>query len=258
MKVEKIIVALVMGLTVVACSPKAKVTVDEEGNTVPTAEYFKASKAQVDSVSYLLGVNFGSTMKQYDFGELNYAQVMQGIKDMAGSKGNYYDDGFFDQFRIDPNTMNDVINEFLTNRSVYVSMKNTEEGKAFLEANAKKPGVQTTASGLQYKIIEPGNDVHPAATDTVSVNYEGRLIDGTVFDKNLSEPVSFALNRVIPGWTEGLQLVGEGGKLQLVIPSELAYGESGQGQIKGNSVLIFDVETVAVHPAVTVEEVPAE
>lgn len=252
MKAEKIFVALVLGLTVVACTPKAPAAVDENGNRIPTSKDFVPTKAQIDSVSYLLGVNFGSFFSQYDFGEVNYSQLVQGIKDFRNAKGNYYDDDYFDQFKINPNEMNDVLSNFLMNRQIYVSMKNGEEGKAYLEANAKKAGVQVTDSGLQYKIIEAGNDVRPASTDTVVVNYEGKLIDGTVFDKNLSDPISFALNRVIAGWTEGLQLIGEGGKIQLVIPADLAYGETGQGQIKPNSVLVFDVETLEVH-----REVPA-
>jgi FKBP-type peptidyl-prolyl cis-trans isomerase len=125
-----------------------------------------------------------------------------------------------------------------------------EKGQAFLAENATKPGVQTTASGLQYKIIEPGAGKAPKATDTVLVHYRGTLLDGTEFDSSYkrNEPISFPLNRVIPGWTEGPQLVKEGGKIQLFIPSQLAYGKRGAGGAIGpDETLIFDVELLKVN-----------
>jgi FKBP-type peptidyl-prolyl cis-trans isomerase FkpA len=124
-----------------------------------------------------------------------------------------------------------------------------EKGKAFLAENATKPGVQQTASGLQYLLIEPGKGKAPAATDTVKVNYRGTLLDGTEFDSSYkrNEPIEFPLNRVIPGWTEGLQLVKEGGKIRLFIPSQLAYGSRGAGGAIGpDETLIFDVELLDV------------
>jgi len=130
--------------------------------------------------------------------------------------------------------------------------KAQEEGKAFLEANKKKEGVKTTESGLQYTIVKAGDGPQPKPTDTVTVHYRGTLIDGTEFDSSAkrNEPATFPLNRVIPGWTEGLQLIGIGGKAQLVIPSNLAYGERGAGGvIPPNSVLIFDVELISIQSA---------
>jgi FKBP-type peptidyl-prolyl cis-trans isomerase FklB len=119
------------------------------------------------------------------------------------------------------------------------------EAKSFLETNAKEPGVATTASGLQYRVVEPGNGKTPEPADQVTVNYKGTLIDGTEFDSSYSrnEPTSFTLDGVIPGWTEGLQLVKEGGKIKLFVPPDLAYGDS--GPLAGR-VLIFDVELLAV------------
>lgn len=126
----------------------------------------------------------------------------------------------------------------------------TAASLAFLEANKSKEGVQTTASGLQYKVNQPGKGKRPAATDVVSVEYEGRLIDGTVFDstaKHGGQPVSFQLNQVIPGWTEGLQLMQEGGDYTFFIPAQLAYGERGiSGAIPPNSTLVFDVKLIKV------------
>ncbi len=124
-----------------------------------------------------------------------------------------------------------------------------EKGEKFLAENKIREGVKTTASGLQYKITLEGKGKSPAATDTVLVHYEGRLLNGTVFDSSIkrNEPISFPLNRVIPGWTEGLQLVKEGGKAILYIPSKLAYGSRGAGGAIGpDEALIFEVELLKV------------
>lgn len=247
MKTIKIILAIAFGLTVAACSPKAAL-IDENGDF--TSAYYQPTKAQVDSASYMFGLYLGSMYKQYDFGEMNFNEMMKGLKDFANAKGQPYDPDFGEQFKINPDLMGEVLNGFLTQRQNFLSRKNDEDGKAFLAANAKKAGVETTASGLQYKIIQPGSAVHPGPQDTVKVNYEGRLLDGTVFDKTYSDPVSFPLDHVIPGWTEGMQLIGEGGKIQLYIPSDLAYGQNGNQGIGPNSTLIFDVEIVEVHPVV--------
>ncbi|CAM3661120.1 MAG: FKBP-type peptidyl-prolyl cis-trans isomerase [Psychrobacter glaciei] len=125
---------------------------------------------------------------------------------------------------------------------------NKAAGEAFLVANAKKEGVKETASGLQYKVIAPGTGKSPKATDVVEVNYEGKLIDGTVFDSSYErgEPIEFPLNQVIAGWTEGLQLMKEGGKYEFYIPSDIAYGEAGNSGIEPNSTLIFTVELLKV------------
>jgi len=126
---------------------------------------------------------------------------------------------------------------------------NLEEGQAFLAANAVKDGVKVTESGLQYRVIEEGEGAQPTAADRVTVHYRGRLINGVEFDSSYGrgEPTTFGLSQVIPGWTEGLQLMREGGKYEFFIPSELAYGERGApGAIGPNSALIFEVELVEV------------
>ena len=126
--------------------------------------------------------------------------------------------------------------------------ENKAAGTAFLAENAKKEGVKTTASGLQYKVVTAGTGKSPKATDVVEVNYEGKLIDGTVFDSSYErgEPIEFPLNQVIAGWTEGLQLMKEGGKYEFYIPSDIAYGEAGNSGIEPNSTLIFTVELLKV------------
>lgn len=126
---------------------------------------------------------------------------------------------------------------------------NLEEGQAFLAQNADKEGVTTTESGLQYRVIEEGEGERPAATDRVTVHYKGTLINGVEFDSSYArgEPATFGLNQVIPGWTEGLQLMREGAKYELFIPSDLAYGEQGRpGPIGPNSTLIFEVELIEI------------
>lgn len=132
------------------------------------------------------------------------------------------------------------------------SQKDAAEGSAkataYLAENAKKAGVKTTATGLQYEVIKEGTGAKPAATSNVTVNYEGKLLDGTIFDSSIQrkEPATFPLNRVIPGWTEGLQLMSEGAKYKFTIPAKLAYGEQGAGPIPPNSTLIFEVELLKV------------
>jgi FKBP-type peptidyl-prolyl cis-trans isomerase FklB len=127
--------------------------------------------------------------------------------------------------------------------------KNLKDGEAFLAANAKKEGVKTLPSGLQYKVLKSGSGKTPKATDTVKTHYHGTLIDGTVFDSSVErgEPVEFPVNGVIPGWTEALQLMKEGDKWQLFVPAKLAYGERGAGgKIGPNSTLIFEVELLSI------------
>jgi FKBP-type peptidyl-prolyl cis-trans isomerase FklB len=127
--------------------------------------------------------------------------------------------------------------------------KNLKAGEEFLAANAKKEGVKTTKSGLQYKVLKSGSGESPKAEDTVKVHYHGTLIDGSVFDSSVErgEPVEFPLNGVIPGWTEGVQLMKVGDKFQFFIPSKLAYGEQGRGGMIGpNTALIFEVELLGI------------
>jgi FKBP-type peptidyl-prolyl cis-trans isomerase len=129
-----------------------------------------------------------------------------------------------------------------------LSETNIAEGKKFLEENKAKEGVVTTASGLQYKVITEGTGAKPKATDTVTVNYEGKLLDGTVFDSSAKhgQAATFPLDGVIPGWTEALQLMPQGSKWEIYIPSELAYGAGGQGPIPASATLIFEVELLEI------------
>ena len=214
----------------------------------PKVEVEMPTAAEVDSVSYLIGVNFGSFIKGNNFAEnlseINMAELKKGMQDFLNAEGTPYDENFGDQFEINPNEMGRILNEFISKKQAYKAAVNLAEGKAFLASNAKKSNVDTTASGLQYTIIAEGAAEKVTPRDTVWVNYKGSLLDGTVFDEN--DSTMFVANRVIKGWTEGLGLLGEGGKATLYIPSDLAYGERGNRSIAPNSVLVFDVEVLKV------------
>ena len=240
MKTIKFMAAALSVFAAVSCGSKA------ESITVGDTTYTAPSKALADSVSYYLGVNYGQMLKQYDFGTLDYNLMVQGMKDFI--KADLNSEDINSQFKLNPEEMNETINNYLRAHSEYVAAVRKAEQTEFFEANSKKEGVQVRESGLQYKIIEAGSDVKPAATDTVWVKYEGKLLDGTVFDKTEedAEPVHFTLNRVVKGWSEGLQLIGEGGKIELAIPAKLGYGERGNQRIAPNSTLLFNVELVKV------------
>jgi FKBP-type peptidyl-prolyl cis-trans isomerase len=166
------------------------------------------------------------------------------------------DSVFVKQFRIDPSELNMIINSYLQQRTAYEGALNKEKGDNFRKDFFVKNNADSTASGIVYLIQDSGSEVHAVSDrDTVKVNYRGTLIDGTEFDAN--EGIEFPLNRVIRGWTEGMKLVGEGGKITLVIPGNLAYGERGPREIGANSTLIFDVDLLEVHPYVEPVEEPA-
>lgn len=238
--------AVAAALAVSCNSASDNVKVDVE---LPTS-------ADVDSVSYLIGINFGSFIKGNNFAEnldeLDMAQIKKGMEDFLNAEGDPYSPEFGKQFKIDLDRMGQILNGYLTKKRDYKAAVNLAKGKAFLAENATKKGVDTTASGLQYKMIEAGADEKVAPEDTVWVNYKGTLLDGTVFDQN--DSIMFVANRVIKGWTEGLSLLGEGGKATLYIPSELAYGERGNRNIEPNSTLVFDVEVLKVGKFVAKED----
>ena len=233
MKISKIFAIASAVVLMVACGGPAVEGSKEVKALLPT-------KAQTDSASYLIGVNFGSWIKGNNFGEINYDQMLKGMKDWMKAEGNVQDSSFFAQFKVDPNKMNEVLDGYIQKRRAYTGALNNEKGAKFIEIFLKEEGTQKTESGLANKIIEPGNDKKAVSDqDTVWVDYKGTLLDDTVFDEN--KDINFTLNRVIPGWSEGMKLIGEGGKVKLVIPGNLAYGEYGTRGIAPNSTLVFDV-----------------
>lgn len=255
MKTFRLIAASAVVLVAVACGSNAN-TPKASADSLKAASQYMPSKALLDSVSYFLGVNYGQMLKQYDFGDVDYNLMVKGMKDFVAAKGNPQDEGFTDQFKLNPEVMNDAINKYLEQRNEYLSAIAEAEAKKFFEENAKKEGVMQTESGLQYIIREAGNDKHPSAQDTVRVHYKGSLLDGTVFDETPAddaEGIELTLDRVIPGWTEGMQLVGEGGKITLYIPAELGYGSRAMGSIPANSTLVFDVTVDEVKPVEVAE-----
>ena len=273
MKKIFVLISVAAGVMLVACNQKPAEPAAEGEQETPAVEAqapkapqtlkdVTPTKGQIDSVSYLVGIQFGSFIKGYNFGDLNMAQIKKGMRDFINSKGNQRDPDFVKQFKVNPEEMNNLFNNYLEKRQAFIGLQNKEKGEKYMAANKNKSGVEVTESGLQYKIIEAGNpDLKPGPTDTVKVRYKGTLLDGTVFDetKEDADPATLILNRVIKGWQEGLQLVGEGGKIQLVIPADLGYGERGTQGIEPNSTLLFDVDVVEVHKVAPVEEEkPAE
>ena len=237
MKISKIFAIASAAVLMVACGTPAAEGSKEVKALLP-------SKSLTDSTSYLIGVNFGSWIKGNDFGEINYDQMLKGIKDWMKdwmkAEGTPQDSAFFKQFKVDPNQMNEVLDGYIQKRRAYTGALNTEKGAKYIEDFLKEEGAQQTESGLAYQIIEAGSDKKAVSDqDTVWVDYKGTLLDGTVFDEN--KDINFTLNRVIQGWGEGLKLIGEGGKVKLVIPGNLAYGEYGTRGIAPNSTLVFDV-----------------
>ena len=247
MKAIKFFAAAALVATLaLSCNSQPDVKVDAE---LPTA-------AEIDTVRYLIGVNFGSFLKGNNFAEdlkeINMAEVKKGMEDFLKAEGNPYDPTFGEQFKVNLDRMGDVLNGFISKKQTYKSALNRAKGEAFLAKNALKENVDTTASGLQYTIISEGAEYKVQPQDTVWVNYKGTLLDGTVFDEN--DSTQFVANRVIKGWTEGLGLLGEGGKATLYIPAELAYGSRGNRTIEPNSTLIFDVEVLKVGKFVPKED----
>lgn len=200
-------------------------------------------KTKLDSLSYSLGVNIAGNLKGIELDTLSYNVFVEAIKDVL--KGR--------PIKLEESQIAGCLNAKLAELNSKASKKEKEEGVAFLAQNKKRPGVVTTASGLQYEIIAAGTGVKPTAADTVVCHYKGTLLSGKEFDNSYTrgEPISFPVTGVIRGWTEAVQLMPKGSKWKLYIPSDLAYGDRGAGQdIPPGSTLIFEVELVDVKPAV--------
>ena len=213
------------------------------GTTGVQSEAQITMKNQDDSLNYFLGLNMGYSLAEAPWevdAELINSAIAQVVNDSSA----------FDQptaQRVFQN-LNIALSDQQAMKTAEENMANLEAGTAFLEENAKREGVISTESGLQYEVITEGTGQKPTAESTVSVFYEGTLIDGTVFDGNFDtkDTISFPLNGVIAGWTEGLQLMPVGSTYKLYIPSNLGYGSRTAGPIPGNSVLIFRIELLSV------------
>jgi peptidyl-prolyl cis-trans isomerase len=200
----------------------------------------------MDKLSYALGLSIGRQLSQMGVAELNADDFAQAVKDMIDGK----------ESQIPTNEAQQLLGEYFRQQEEKQRAEAAEkykgaksEGEKYLTENAKKDGVITLPSGLQYQVLQEGNGKSPKATDKVVCHYEGMLVDGTMFDSSIQrgEPATFPLNGVIAGWTEGLQLMKEGAKYRFFIPYHLGYGERGAGaSIPPFATLIFDVELIEV------------
>lgn len=194
--------------------------------------------------SYIFGTMLGKNFHEQGF-DLDTDALVEGIKEANAEKAPKYSEEEMQKFM---QSFGMKAAERAKAKRDVAGKKNLEDAKKFLAENGKKDGVKTTKSGLQYKVIKEGSGKSPAATDTVKVHYRGTLISGKEFDSSYkrNEPTEFPVNRVIPGWTEALQLMKVGSKYELYIPPDLAYGENGPGEIGSNSLLKFEVELLDV------------
>ena len=193
----------------------------------------------MDKVSYALGLSLGQNMASSGVKTIEFEDLVAGMKAIMNKEKPAIS---FDEAQ-------EVLNTFFAELEAQVAGKAKEEGEAFLAENAKREGVIVTGSGLQYEVLTAAEGKKPKATDKVKVHYEGTLIDGTVFDSSYrrGEAISFGLNQVIAGWTEGVQLMSVGAKYKFFIPYNLAYGERGAGaQIPPYAALIFTVELLGI------------
>ncbi len=193
----------------------------------------------MDKLSYALGLGIGRQLSAMGAQNISVEDFARAIKDVLGGE----------KPAIDEAEARTLVNNYLSELEEKRSSALKEAGKTFLEENKKRPEITVTASGLQYEVLKAGNGKQAKATDRVKCHYEGTLIDGTLFDSSIKrgEPAVFGVNQVIPGWVEALQMMPEGSKWKLYIPSELAYGAHGAGEmIPPHSALIFEVELIEV------------
>ncbi len=194
---------------------------------------------QIDSVSYSFGVMIAQNFKQDGIKDLDAKSLAKAIKDVLNDK----------ELQIPENEAVNIANQYRLDMKSKIAEENLKAGEAFLAENAKKEGITTLESGLQYEILKEGDGNVPSASDKVNTHYHGTLIDGTVFDSSVErgQPISFPVMGVIPGWQEALQLMPVGSKWRVFVPSNLAYGTRGAGGIIGpNSALIFDIELLKI------------
>lgn len=193
----------------------------------------------MDKFSYAIGLGIGQNLVSMGAKGIAVDDFAQAIKDVLECN----------QTAISHQEARDIVNKYFQELETKMNAANIEQGKAFLEENKKRAGIVTLPSGLQYEVITEGKGKKAKATDKVKCHYEGKLIDGTLFDSSVKrgQPAVFGVNQVIPGWVEALQLMPEGSKWKLYIPSDLAYGAQGAGEmIPPHSTLIFEVELIEV------------
>jgi FKBP-type peptidyl-prolyl cis-trans isomerase FkpA len=228
-----LVVGLISSVAMVGCNKEA--AKQDEVAKLETLE---------QKVNYIVGQNMALNLQQSGL-TLEPEAFAQGLRDVRNGAESRLTD---EEKEVVMQTFQEQAMAKHEEELRKLSDTNLAEGQAYLEANKAKDGVQVTDSGLQYRVITEGDGVKPSETDTVTVHYSGKLIDGTEFDSSYArgEPVNFPVNGVIAGWTEALQLMPQGSKWELVIPSDLAYGPGGNGPIPPNAVLVFEVELLEV------------
>ena len=241
---------LLVGTTALGQSKKelaaqvASLKTEVEKSKAEVAELKKPKEANLadkhQKASYALGTLVATNLKSQGGDSLNVEALLIGVRDIFENKTP----------KVEPQEAMQTVQQYMQEAAEKKNAHFKVASAAFLEENKKKPGVKTTASGLQYSVITAGKGKSPKATDKVTVHYVGKLTDGTVFDSSVerNEPATFGVSEVIPGWTEAMQLMKEGDKWQLVIPSDLAYGDRGAGQeIPPYATLVFEVELIKVN-----------
>ncbi len=224
-------------LLTVGCNPNKKA-----GNAVSKATSAVSLNTEEDKIFYSMGAMMGQSLTRLKLTDKEFGALQNGLVDSAHGK----------KLAVNPSEHQAKIQEMFKSRMEKIAAQQTEQGSGFVANFLKKPGAKKTASGLAYVVEKEGTGKSPKETDTVEVHYHGTLMDGTVFDSSVErkQTAKFPLNRVIKGWTEGLQLMKEGGKTKFVIPSELAYGKMGAPpKIPGGATLVFDVELIKIHDA---------
>ena len=238
-----IVFGLGRSLVLVAAVMAAGSVWSEEAAPVPAPdETMQAERG------YFFGYSFGNMLQQGGNPDVDLGALLQGMQDSLAAVPPALDSDAQTQVMAIVRERQQLIQAEQEALAENQSETNLAAGASFLAENAAKASVSVTDSGLQIEMLTEGTGKKPSATDVVVVHYEGRLLDGTVFDSSIArgEPAEFALNQVIPGWTEGLQLIKAGGKARLTIPSGLAYGPGGVRSIPPNSVLVFEVELIEV------------
>lgn len=246
---KKASLAVLVGASIVltACGvdKSEEATTDQMGGMT-------AIETEAEKHSYAMGASMGRFAKerfdeQLELGiETNSNALVTGFLDTFNDKPQFTDE----ELEVFINEMSAKFQEAKQQQVTELANTNAEAGRTYLAENGEREGVTTTATGLQYEVMTQGDGASPTAEDTVRVHYHGTLIDGTVFDSSVErgEPAEFPLNRVISGWTEGVQLMSVGSKYKFYIPSDLAYGPRETGKIKPNSTLIFEVELLGIAP----------
>lgn len=211
--------------------------INAQGSKPATGTAPVTFKNLTDSASYAMGMSVANFYKQQGVTKINSAMVLKGMNDILNGKATLLDDA----------SAGYCINKYMNIAKTEKSKSIIEEGKKFLASNKTKPNVKTTASGLQYEVLQEGTGDHPTATSRVTCNYRGTLLNGTEFDNSYTrgQPITFSLQQVIAGWTEGLQLMTAGSKYRFWIPYTLGYGLTGKQNIPGGATLYFEIELIS-------------